>query len=329
MSSALPRYIARRLLQLAPIVLIIVLMTYLLLRLAPGDLVDVMAGESGAATAEYMAELRRQFSLDQSSMTIFWNYLQGLARLDLGFSFRNGAPVLDLILTRVGPTLLLMSASILIAAVAGVALGVISAKRRGTVLDEAISTLSTLGFATPVFWVGLVLIVVFSVQLRWLPASGMGTIGGPGLTTWAGLWDLLRHLTLPAATLSFFYLSIYVRITRSAMLEVYGLDFVRTARAKGLSETRVALRHVLRNALLPVVTITGLQLGSLLGGSIVVETVFSWPGLGRLAFDAVFQRDINLLLGIFLFSSFLVVVMNLFIDVLYAFLDPRIVTQRS
>jgi peptide/nickel transport system permease protein len=172
------------------------------------------------------------------------------------------------------------------------------------------------------------LIVLFSVNLHWLPASGMLTIGGPELGSWAGFLDLLAHLVLPAATLSLFYLSIYVRITRAAMLEVYSLDFVRTARAKGLSEFRVAIAHVLRNALLPVVTITGLQLGSLLGGSIVVETVFSWPGLGRLAFDAVFQRDVNLLLGIFLFSSLLVVLMNLLVDVLYALLDPRVMGSR-
>lgn len=326
--QSLSSYILRRLLQLVPIVLVIVLMTYLLLRMAPGDLVDVIAGESGSATPEYMNELRRQFSLDQPGMVIFWNYLKNLAQLDLGFSFRHGMPVIDLIMERVKPTLVLMLTSITLAGVAGVTLGVVSARRRGSWLDEAISTFSTLGFATPVFWIGLMLIVLFSVHLRWLPASGMLTIGGPPLGTWAGLLDLLAHLALPALTLSLFYLSIYVRITRAAMLEVYSLDFVRTARAKGLSEFRVAIAHVLRNALLPVVTVTGLQLGSLLGGSIVVETVFSWPGLGRLAFDAVFQRDVNLLLGIFLFSSLLVVLMNLLVDVLYALLDPRVMGGR-
>lgn len=329
MSSSLLNYIVRRLLQLVPIVLIIVMMTYVLLRLAPGDLVDVIAGESGSATPEYMDDLRKQFNLDLPASTIFFNYLHNLAHFDLGYSFRHGMPIGDLIMERVGPTLLLMISSIAIAIILGVALGVISARFRGSFLDEAISMFSTLGFAVPVFWVGLVAIVIFSVHLRWLPAGGMASIGGPGLATWEGVVDLIRHLLLPAATLSFFYLSIYVRITRSAMLEVYGLDFVRTARAKGLSELRISIKHVLRNALLPIVTITGLQLGSLLGGSIVIETIFSWPGLGRLAFDAVFQRDINLLLGVFLFSSLLVVLMNLFIDVLYAFLDPRIAGGRS
>ncbi|MFC4277995.1 ABC transporter permease [Achromobacter aloeverae] len=321
-------YILRRLLQLVPIVLAVVLLTYFLLRLAPGDLVDVIAGESGSATPEYMAQLRGRFGLDQSSWTIFSHYLGNLAHLDLGFSFRNGMPVSALIVERLGPTLVLMLTSIALASSIGVALGVFSARRHGSWADEGIATLSTVGFATPVFWIGLMLIVVFSVHLRWLPSSGMTTVGGPGLDTWAGWVDLLRHLALPACTLAAFHLSIYVRMTRAAMLEVLGQDYIRTARAKGLSEPRVSIVHALRNALLPVVTLTGLQLGALLGGSIVVETVFSWPGLGRLAFDAVFQRDINLLLGIFLFSSMLVIVMNLVIDILYAWLDPRIVVAR-
>jgi peptide/nickel transport system permease protein len=196
--QSLSHYILRRLLQLVPIVLVIVLMTYLLLRMAPGDLVDVIAGESGSATPEYMNELRRQFSLDQPGMVIFWNYLKNLAQLDLGFSFRHGMPVIDLILERVKPTLVLWLASISIAGVAGVTLGVVSARRRGTWIDEAISTFSTLGFATPVFWIGLMLIVLFSVNLHWLPASGMLTIGGPELGSWAGFLDLLAHLVKKA-----------------------------------------------------------------------------------------------------------------------------------
>ena len=320
---ALAKYMLRRLAQLLPVALIIVLSSYLLLRLAPGDMVDVMAGESGAATPEYMAQLRQQFDLDAPGYVLFGRYLDNLAHLNLGYSFRNSMPVAELIADRVPATLTLMLVAVLIAAVLGIALGAVAARYRGRWPDEVISTLSTIGFATPVFWVGLILIVVFSINLRWLPSAGMQTIGGVD-GVWASFLDRLRYMALPALSLSFFYLSIYVRMTRSAMLEVYGLDFIRTARAKGISEARVAVRHVLRNALLPLVTVTGLQLGSLMGGSIVVETVFSWPGLGRLAFDAVFQRDINLLLGIFLCSSFLVILMNLLVDLLYALLDPRI-----
>jgi peptide/nickel transport system permease protein len=313
----------RRLAQLLPVALIIVLSSYLLLRMAPGDMVDVMAGESGAATPEYMAQLRQQFDLDAPGYVLFGRYLDNLAHLNLGYSFRNSMPVAELIADRVPATLTLMLVAVVIAAVLGITLGAVAARYRGRWPDEVISTLSTIGFATPVFWVGLILIVVFSINLRWLPSAGMQTIGGVD-GAWATVLDRVRYMVLPALSLSFFYLSIYVRMTRSAMLEVYGLDFIRTARAKGISEARVAVRHVLRNALLPLVTVTGLQLGSLMGGSIVVETVFSWPGLGRLAFDAVFQRDINLLLGIFLCSSFLVILMNLLVDLLYALLDPRI-----
>ncbi len=320
---ALAKYMLRRLAQLLPVALIIVLSSYMLLRMAPGDMVDVMAGESGSATPEYMAQLREQFDLNAPGFVLFGRYLNNLAHLDLGYSFRNNMPVAELIAQRVPATLTLMLVAVATAAVVGISLGAVSARYRGRWLDEVISTLSTIGFATPVFWVGLLLIVVFSINLRWLPSAGMQTIGGVD-GFWPSLLDRLRHMALPALSLSFFYLSIYVRMTRSAMLEVYGLDYVRTARAKGISELRIAVRHVLRNALLPLVTITGLQLGSLMGGSIVVETVFSWPGLGRLAFDAVFQRDINLLLGIFLCSSFLVILMNLLVDLLYAVLDPRI-----
>lgn len=320
----LAKYIARRLAQVLPIALAITLASYLLLRMAPGDLVDVMAGESGSATPEYMEDLRRQFSLDKPGYLLFWNYLVNLAHFDLGFSFRHGMPVASLILDRLPATLLLMLSGITVAAVLGIGLGALAARFRGSWFDETISAISTIGFATPLFWVGLMLIVLFSIQLQWLPSAGMVTVGANYETAGERALDVLRHLALPAATLSLFFISIYARLTRSAMLEVYELDYVRTARAKGISELRVVLRHILRNALLPVLTLTGLQLGALLGGSIVVETVFAWPGLGRLAFEAVFQRDINLLLGIFLCSSMLVILMNLMIDLLYALLDPRI-----
>jgi peptide/nickel transport system permease protein len=320
----LAKYITRRLAQVIPIALAITLASYLLLRMAPGDLVDVMAGESGSATPEYMEDLRRQFSLDKPGYVLFWNYLVNLAHLDLGFSFRHGMPVASLIIDRLPATLLLMLSGITVAAVLGIALGALAARFRGSWFDEAISAISTIGFATPLFWIGLMLIVLFSIQLQWLPSAGMVTVGAADESVWERAGDVLRHLILPAATLSLFFVSIYARLTRSAMLEVYELDYVRTARAKGISELRVVLRHILRNALLPVLTLTGLQLGALLGGSIVVETVFAWPGLGRLAFEAVFQRDINLLLGIFLCSSILVILMNLVIDLLYALLDPRI-----
>ena len=322
--SSTTKYIVGRLLQVLPTAFIIVLFTFALLQIAPGDMVDVIAGESGSATPEYMAELRAAYGLDVPPYMQFWHYIQNILHLDLGYSFRENMPISQVILERLPATLLLSVTAILFALVVGVILGVLAAKYRGSVLDTTISIISTIGFATPLFWIGLMLIVLFSIQLRWLPVAGMTTVG----TSYTGQFDyaldVARHLALPALSLGFFYLSMYVRITRSAMLEIYSLDFVRTARAKGLSEWRVVVRHILRNALLPVVTITGLELGGLFGGTVVIETVFSWPGIGRLAYDAVFSRDLNLLLGIFLCSALLVILMNLIVDMLYAVLDPRI-----
>jgi peptide/nickel transport system permease protein len=318
------RYSVRRILQAIPTVLLVGVANFLLLRLAPGDMADVLAGEAGAATPEYMAQLRAEFGLDQSLWVQFYRYATRLLHFNLGYSFRYNATVFDLIVGRLGATVLLMAVSISIALSLGVLLGTTAARFRGTVFDELISVVSTVGFAVPLFWVGMMAIVLFSVHLGWLPIGGMTTLGAPPGSWVNHLIDTLRHLVLPATTLSLFYVAIYARFARSAVLEVSQLDFVRTARAKGISEARVLLRHVLRNALLSIVTLTGYQLGSMLSGSIVVETVFAWPGLGRLAFDAVAGRDFNLLLGIFFCNSLLVILMNVMVDLTYAWLDPRI-----
>lgn len=317
-------YILRRLVQALPMAFAIVLLNFVLLKLTPGDLVDVMAGESGSATPEYMDRLRELYGLDIPVHQQFLNYIDGILHFDLGYSFRQNMAVIDLILDRLPATILLSLTAIGFALIVGVLLGALAARRPGSLTDEAISIISTMGFATPLFWVGLMLIVIFSIELRWLPSAGIVTIGASYSGIWAELKDLGLHLILPAATLSLFFLSIYVRITRSAMLEVYSLDFVRTARAKGISERRIVVRHVLRNALLPIVTITGLQIGAIFGGTVVTETVFGWPGIGRLAHEAVFSRDVNLLLGIFLCSSLMVIVVNLLVDLLYVVLDPRV-----
>jgi peptide/nickel transport system permease protein len=205
----------------------------------------------------------------------------------------------------------------------GIGLGLLAAARAGSWRDTLISILALVSYATPLFWVGLMLIVIFSLKLDWLPTSGMETVAAFH-EGWARVVDIARHLVLPALTLSLFYMALYVRLMRAAMLEQAGMDYVTTARAKGLSETRITLSHVLRNAVLPVVTMAGVQVGSLLGGSIVVESVFAWPGLGLLAFQSLFARDFNLLLGIFFLSACLVVAVNLVVDVVYTLLDPRI-----
>jgi peptide/nickel transport system permease protein len=243
--------------------------------------------------------------------------------LDLGFSFRHSMPVLDLILARLGPTLLLMLTTLVLSVSVGVALGLLAASRAGTWQDTVISVLALVSYATPLFWVGLMLIVIFSVKLDWLPTSGMETVGAFH-EGGARVLDIGRHLILPALSLSLFYLALYVRLMRAAVLEQAGMDYVTTARAKGLNELRITLTHVLRNAVLPVVTVAGVQVGGLLGGSVVVESVFAWPGLGLLAFQSLFARDFNLLLGIFFLSACLVVALNLAVDVVHTLLDPRI-----
>jgi peptide/nickel transport system permease protein len=255
------------------------------------------------------------------------DYLWRLVRLDLGFSAIYGKPVATVILERLPATLLLMTASLSFAFAAGMALGVMAARRVNRWPDTLISTLGLVFYATPSFWFGLMAIVVFSVHLQWLPAGGFGDVA-MGYTGWRAAVDIAWHLVLPTLTLGLIFLAIYLRIMRASMLEVLSLDFVRTARAKGLPDTRVVARHVLRNALLPMVTLIGLQAGTMLGGSVVVESVFALPGLGRLAYESVVQRDLNTLLGIVFVSALLVIAVNFVVDLLYARLDPRILSGR-
>jgi peptide/nickel transport system permease protein len=317
-------FVVRRLLQIVPVVLAIAAMNFLLIKMAPGDAADILAGQMGHATLEFTQQLRREFGLDLPLIEQFLVYMGRLLTLDLGVSFIQGVPVLDLILDRLPATLLLMVAAIVLAVGLGVAFGVAAARRQGSWADSLISVSALVIYATPAFWLGLMLIVLFSIKLDLLPSGGMMQIGA-GKTGLAYGLDVARHLILPAATLGLFYVAIYTRLMRASMLEVYGLDFITTARAKGLSEGAIAWTHALRNALLPVVTLAGVQLGHLLGGSVLVETVFGWPGLGRLVFDALLQRDLNLLLGILFVSSVVVVIANLIVDLVYGLLDPRIV----
>ena len=316
-------YVLRRLLQAVPVIFAIVVLNFLLLHLAPGDAAQVLAGEAGSASPEYMAELRQRFGLDRPLALQLVLYVKQVLTLDLGFSFRHNMPVTALIAGRLGPTLLLMLTTLVLSVTAGIVLGLLAAARVGSWRDTLISVLALVSYATPLFWVGLMLIVVFSIKLDWLPTSGMETVAAFH-EGWARVLDIARHLILPALTLSLFYMALYVRLMRAAVLEQAGMDYVTTARAKGLGEMRITLSHVLRNAVLPVVTMAGVQVGSLLGGSVVVESVFAWPGLGLLAFQALFARDFNLLLGIFFLSACLVVAVNLAVDVVYTLLDPRI-----
>jgi len=317
------RYIGWRLAQAVPTLLLIVTLNFLLVHLAPGNAADVLAGEAGSATPQYMAVLRHEFGLDQPLYVQYLDYLRNVVSLDLGYSFREGMPVRDLIATRLGPTLLLMGTTIVLSIGLGVLLGLLAGTRPNSLRDNVISVFALVSYATPLFWVGLMLIVLFAIELRWLPTSGMVNIAA-FYTGWAKVGDIARHLVLPAITLSLFYMALYVRLMRASVLEQRDMDYVVTARSKGLTERAITYRHVLRNASLPIVTMAGVQIGNLLGGSVVVETVFGWPGIGLLAYKALFARDLNLLLGVFFVAACLVILVNIVVDVIYTMLDPRI-----
>jgi peptide/nickel transport system permease protein len=321
--ARLLRYVVRRLLQAVPVVLGVVVLNFLLLQLAPGDAATVLAGEAGGAPLEYIQQLRQRFGLDQPVPVQLFHYVKNILTLDLGYSFRNASPVLPLILARLWPTLLLMGTALFISVAGGVVLGLLAAVWVRTWKDHVISVVAIIAYAMPLFWIGLMLILLFSVKLGWLPTSGMEDAAA-FYEGWERVIDIARHLILPSITLSLFYIALYARLMRATMLDQRGLEYVTTARAKGLTEQQITLRHMLRNALLPVVTVAGVQVGSLLGGSVVVESVFAWPGLGQLAFQSLFARDLNLLLGIFFISSCLVVAVNILVDVIYLLLDPRI-----
>jgi peptide/nickel transport system permease protein len=316
---------AKRLAASLPTLLLILVGMFFLLQLAPGDTVDALLAQMGGGDAAIAADLRRFYGLDLSVAEQLGRYLWRLVRLDLGFSAIYGKPVATVIFERLPATLSLMAASLSLAFFAGMVLGVIAARRVNRWPDTLISTLGLIFYATPSFWFGLMAIVLFSVHLQWLPAGGFGDVA-MGYTGGRAVLDIAWHLVLPTLTLGLIFLAIYLRIMRASMLEVLSLDFVRTARAKGLRETRIITRHVLRNALLPMVTLIGLQAGTMLGGAVVVESVFSLPGLGRLAYESVVQRDLNTLLGIVFVSALLVIAVNFVVDMLYARLDPRIGT---
>ena len=316
------RFILRRFSQALLVMLLVVLMNFTVLQLAPGDMIDVLAGQSDM-TAEQMAGMRQHYGLDQPVIVQLGRYFLNLATFDLGYSFHNSAPVLDVILIRFQTTLMLVVPSVLLSLVFGTVLGIAAARNAGKPLDFLILAAALLLYAIPSFIVAILLILVFGVFLNWLPIGGLVSVGA-GLTGMDYVLDLIRHLILPVTALCTFYIAIYARLTRASMLEVSTLDFVRTARAKGLSERRVVYVHTLRNALMPIVTMAGLQVSALIGGAVLVETVFGLPGVGRAAFDAIFERDTSLLLGVMFFSSLFVVLVSLVVDLIYVAIDPRL-----
>ncbi|MFD9900665.1 ABC transporter permease [Mesorhizobium sp. NPDC059025] len=312
----------RRLVGSIFVLLIVVVGTFLLLEAAPGDAVDAYLVSTGG-DAGLVEAMRQSWGLDQSAATRLANYLWALLHLDLGQSVAFSRPIRDVILERLPVTLILMGASTALSFCLGSALGIYAGARPGSLRDRFLSTASLALYAVPGFWLALVLVIVFAVDLRWFPISGFETIAS-GKTGFARAADIAHHLVLPVTSLGVIYLALYLRMMRAGMAEVWRLDFIRAARARGLSRQRIVLAHVARNALLPLVTMLGLQSAQMLGGSVVIESIFSVPGLGRLAQEAVALRDTPLLLGIILVSAILVVFINLLVDIAYAFLDPRV-----
>lgn len=312
-----------RLLKAVLTLLAIAVLNFFLIHAAPGDPALVLAGEAGAADEQMIAQLRARFGLDQPLYVQLWAYVSNILTLDLGYSFRQGAPVLDLILERLPATLLLTLSAFAISLTLGIALGVAASARVGKLSDSLLTTLALLFYATPLYWAALMAVLVFSVQLGWLPGFGYETVGA-NYTGLARMGDILVHLILPATTLGLFFMAVYMRMTRASMLEVSQMDFVKTAKAKGLSGPVIRRRHILRNAILPVVTLAGLQAGQLIGGAVLTETVFAWPGIGRLMFESLAARDYNTILGVFLVSAAMVIVFNILTDLIYRLVDPRI-----
>ncbi|MFC5420978.1 ABC transporter permease [Bosea eneae] len=319
----LAQFLAGRLAKGIIVLFAIAVLNFFLIRAAPGDPAQVLAGEAGAADEQLLIQLRERFGLDQPLLTQLWVYLKGYLTFDLGFSYRQQQSVLSLILDRLPATLLLTGAAFIVSLGLGTLMGALAARRAGRWQDSIITTLALVFYATPLFWVALMSQIVFSLKLGLVPNVGYETIGA-NYTGLARAFDIASHLVLPALTLGLFFTALYARMMRASMLEVAGADFVKTARAKGLSPGAISRRHVARNAILPVVTLAGLQAGQLVGGAVLTETVFAWPGIGRLMFDALVQRDYSVLLGVFFMSSAMVVGFNILTDLVYRLADPRI-----
>ncbi|EJC71926.1 ABC-type dipeptide/oligopeptide/nickel transport system, permease component [Rhizobium leguminosarum bv. trifolii WSM2012] len=318
----------RRAISAIPVLLIVVIFTFFLLESASGDAVDAYLGSIGGGDAALRQSLRESYGLNQSMLARLWLYLTSLARFDLGWSVAFNRPVGELIAERLPNTLLLMGSATALSFGLGSALGILAGARPGSARDRLLSIGSLVVYAIPSFWLGLVLSIAFSVKLRWFPIAGIETIAS-GKTGFSRALDISAHLVLPVGALALIYLALFLRVMRAGMAEAWKLDFVLFARAKGLSRSRIVLRHVARNALLPLVTMLGLQSAAMLGGSVVIESVFAIPGFGRLAQEAVNGRDAPLLMGIIVTSAVLVIAVNFLVDLAYAALDPRIGTSEG
>jgi ABC-type dipeptide/oligopeptide/nickel transport system permease component len=320
-------YIARRLLLLIPMAIGMVVVTFGLLLIIPGDPAAVLLGQD--ATPEAILNLRNSLGLNDPWYIRLWNYFAALLQGDMGRSIFQNQPVSEIIAGRLGATIELAVVALLLASLIGITLGVLAAIRQGSWVDTVTMLFAQLGVSMPVYWLGLLLMLLFAVQLGWLPSIGRGVPMHEAL--WAALtgrpqvlWESFRHIALPALALAANSAAIISRLVRASMLEVLREDFVRTAYAKGLRKGRVVVRHALRNALLPVLSVIGLRFGALLGGAVLTESIFAWPGLGQLTISAISQRDLPLIQGIVLTFAIVFALVNLIVDLLYAAVDPRV-----
>lgn len=305
------------------LLLAVLVLNFALMYLAPGDIADTIAGDMGGANAEVMAEIRRSYGLDRPVWEQLVSYLWNVVQLDLGYSYFFNTSVVSLLAERVPATLLLVVSAQILAIFVGVLLGVVAAHRPNGLTSHAVTLLALFGFSAPVFWTGIMLLIAFSLLVPLFPVAGMQDVTIDG-GAWVKMVDVAHHLVLPTITLASIFLALYSRLCRASMLEVLGSDYIRTARAKGLSDRQVVVKHALKNALNPVVTLAGLQFSAVVSGAVLVETVFSWPGLGTLALQSIIARDTPTILGILFFSSLVVVVANLLTDLALRLIDPRI-----
>lgn len=317
-------YIARRLLFMIPLLLGITIITFVVVHLSPGGPADMLTGLSPKVSAEAKARLHSLYGLDKPLHVQYWLWLSRIVRFDFGDSFKDGRLVIIKILERLPATLLLNVLSLLLIFFIALPIGVLSAVRQDSFFDKGMTIFVFLGFSVPAFWLALLLMLLFGVVLGWLPISGIHSVNFPYFSFWGKFWDIIKHLILPVFVSAFGGLAYLSRYSRTSMLEVLRQDYIRTARAKGLPENKVIYRHALRNALIPIVTLLGLSLPALIGGGFIFETIFAWPGMGRLGYQAIMARDYPVIMGVGIIAALLTLLGNLIADITYAFVDPRI-----
>lgn len=317
------RTILLRVLYAIVLLVAVLVLNFSLMHAAPGDVADTISQSMGGADQEILDEIRASYGLDQPFIVQLGRYIGNVLRFDLGYSFFYNEPVTKMILQRLPATLLLVFSAQILALLIGVVLGVISARKPNGITSYFVTFIALFGYSAPVFWTGILLLITFSLNVHWFPVAGMRDVTIEG-GFWAHFIDVARHLVLPMITLSSIFLALYSRLSRASMMEVLGSDYVRTAKAKGLSSNQVVYKHALKNALSPVITLAGLQFSAVLSGAVLVEAVFSWPGLGTLAFQSIIARDTPTILGILFFSALVVIVGNLLTDLALRLVDPRV-----